>query len=82
MTITNSSLAPNNNFKIDQIILSLPNGKSLDVTSELLSFTAIETLDGLTTGMIVINNRTNITGTMGVFTGQEMLSYNDALGLN
>ena len=76
----NTSLSPNNNFKIEHILLASPAGVVLDITSELLSFSMIETLDDVTSGTMVLQNRSNLTGIMKAFTGQEAIQIGFASG--
>ena len=80
MMIINSSLMPVNNYKINYITLTLPDAISIDVTKELLSLNIIEIIDGLTKGSISLQNRSNITGLMKTFTGQEIISVSFASG--
>ena len=75
-----TSLSPVNNFRIDYIRLSSPYGNTLDVTTELISFTMIETIDDITSGTIILQNRANLTGLFKNLTGQEQIQISFASG--
>ena len=75
-----TSLLPNNNFRIDYIRLSSPFGVLLDLTTELINFTMVETIDDITSGTIMLQNRVNVTGIMKNLTGQEIIEISFASG--
>ena len=75
-----TSLLPNNNFRIDYIKLFAPFGLVLDLTTELVNFTMVETIDDIASGTIVIQNRSNITGILKNLTGQEKVDVSFASG--
>ena len=75
-----TSLLPNNNFRINHVRLFSPLGLMMDLTSELINFTMVETIDDITSGTIVIQNRTNITGVLKNLTGQEKIEISFASG--
>jgi len=75
-----TSLSPINNFRIDYIRLKSPYGDGLDITSEIVNFTMVETVDDMTSGTIVIQNRANLTGILRNLTGQETIEISFASG--
>ena len=80
MPTINTSLSANNNFRIDYITITTPQGVGLDITTELINFTMIETIDDTTVGTIIIQNRSNITGLLQNITGQEKIEISFASG--
>ncbi len=75
-----TSLLPSNNFRIDVVRLISPYGTVLDITSELINFTMVETIDDITSGTIIIQNRANITGLVRNLSGQEAIEISFASG--
>ena len=75
-----TSLSPVNNFRIDYVQLLSPLGLVLDVTTEIINFTMVETIDDITSGTIILQNRSNLTGILKNLTGQEALKIAFASG--
>ena len=75
-----TSLSPINNFRINYVRIISPYGDGLDVTTELINFTMVETIDDMSSGTIVLQNRANLTGIFKNLTGQEKIEISFASG--